>query len=250
VLIPGRINSRRNCAKHGGSGRPRLRARSPPEVRAGWSVRLPLARSHRRALVSSGYSCASILPPPPITSLPTWRCRSLALFHPNRPESRSPRPRSPTGRRPRPSSRRRPTFGPLAYLRRAEFGRRCAGDGDAGWLAALPLCCWCVCFLGVMAAVPPGNRLLRCSCSASSRLGGAFCARVCSPFAVCLFSGAADFSITWSSAFLRRAAAASQKGQTLVNFFSVIDARLDYVVGPISLFADARGRLKVTYMAC
>jgi hypothetical protein len=82
-------------------------------------------------------------------------------------------------------------------------------------------------------------------------VGGAFCARVCSPFAVCVFVlGAADFSITWSSAFLRRAAAASQKGQTLVNFFSVIDARLDYVVGPISLFADARGRLKVTYMAC
>jgi hypothetical protein len=162
------------------------------------------------ALVSSGYSCASILPPPPITSLPTWRCRSLALFHPNRPESPSPRPRSPTGRRPRPSSQCGRTFGPVAYLRRAEFGRRCTGDADAGWL--LPLCCWCVFFRrhGRRAAWQPAAAALHL-------LLGLF-ARACD-------RRRADFSITWSSAFLRRAAA-SQKGQTLVNFLPVIDARL------------------------
>lgn len=161
MLIPGRINSRRNCAKHGRSGRPRLRARSPPEVRAGWSV--PLAPTG--ALVSSERR-ASILPPPPITS----RCQhggagrraSLALFGRNRPESASQAPRSPPGRRPRPSCRRGRTFGPVAYLLRpteaAEDGRRCAGDANAGWRRHL--CCWCVrVFFGVMAAVP-GNRLL------------------------------------------------------------------------------------------
>lgn len=148
---------------------------------------LPPALSYRASGWLS-HSCASILPPPPITSLPTWRCRSplrspyLAEIGPNRRPSRPDRP---------------PADGPDSVLGAAERSTRlptCVTQKTVDSELVMPTlagCCLCVvgvCFLGVMAAVPPGNRLLLCI------FDGLF-ARAC--------VRRADFSITWSSAFLR-----------------------------------------------